>query len=308
MHFAWRCGFSLCLLAATIASTGCLAPHAGPYQYGRRDLYRTSTGLANLTGEQFEYGEARPVLDKVGWVMGIPGKIALWDRRVDNHAVSPETEDALAHYLAANELSDVKVRINQYAPRDEWRRLVRNDSVGAGWRYTLGTVSWLGYTVFPGRVFGGNNFNPYTNTINIYGDVPALAVHEGGHAKDFAQRTHKGTYAAVYALVPGAPLYHEAVATRDTLAFVHEHGTYTEEQEAYRKLYPAYGTYVGGAIGDLSLAPAGIAWGVGALGGHLIGHYKSRQVPEFNSQHASAPEAIDWDPPIQNNAPATPLP
>ena len=57
----------------------------------------------------------------VGWIFGIPSKIILWNSRIDNHDISPETEAAIAEYMAANELWDVKVRLNQYAPLDEWR-------------------------------------------------------------------------------------------------------------------------------------------------------------------------------------------
>ena len=51
------------------------------------------------------------------------------------------------------------------------------------------------YTAFPERIFaafpfigGGDHYNPYTNTINIYSDHRAIVLHEGGHAKDFARR------------------------------------------------------------------------------------------------------------------------
>ncbi len=84
---------------------------------------------------------------------------------------------------------------------------------------------------------GGDHYNPFTNTISLYSDIPAVAIHEGGHAKDFAQRTYKGTYAAAYVLLPGVPLYHEAKATSDALAYIREHETFEQEREAYRTLY-----------------------------------------------------------------------
>ena len=154
---------------------------------------------------QIQRGEPRKVIDTVGWIWGIPSKLLLWDRRVDSHHISAETEVAIADYLEYNQLSSVRVRLNQYRPGEDWRRLTRNQSVGAGWRYTFGALSVLGETLIPGRVFGGDHFNPFTNTVHIYSDVPAIALHEGAHAKDFARRRWKGTYAAVY-MLPIVPL------------------------------------------------------------------------------------------------------
>ena len=253
----------------------------------------TSPELTAMTNPQIERGQRRPFVDGFGWVWGIPAKLILFDRRVENHRVSPETEAAIAEYLQSNELHSVKVRLNQYHPRDDWKRLVANKSVGAGWRYTLGVLSVAGETLLPGRLFGGDHYNPFTNTIHVYSDVPAIAVHEGGHSKDFAGRTWKGTYAAAY-LIPGVSLYHESVATGDALGWLQQYGDAEAQREGYNILYPAYGTYVGSAIGD--------PWGIGYVGGVLVGHaagrWKSSQVPtEPHTPHS---------PPRQDEAPAEP--
>src|SRR5262245_5893255 len=262
------------LIAALFAIAGC-AQHRAPlrYAYGDACDYYTSEKLQAITGEQIERGQRRPVLDGVGWVLGIPSKIVLWDRRVDNHSVSPETEAAIAEHLGVNDLTSVKVRLNQYAPGDEWRRLVANRAVGPGWRYTFGTIEWLGDAIFPGRVFGGDNYNPYTNTMNIYSDVPVIGLHEAGHAKDWARRKYKGTYAALY-LLPGAPLWHEAVASRDALAYVEANGSPDEQREAYRLLYPAYGTYVGNAVSDFVPGLGIIPYAGAVVAGHIAGRFQ----------------------------------
>lgn len=247
-----------------------------PYRFGAAQWYRTSPELEATTASQpIERGRPNKVLDTFGWVWGIPNKIILWDRRIENHRIGPQTEAAVADYLAKNELSSVKVRLNQYHPGDDWRRLAANDSVGAGWRYTLGALSVLGETVLPGRVFGGDHYNPFTNTIHIYSDVPAVAVHEAGHSKDFAQREWKGTYAAVY-LIPGVPLYHEAKATNDALGYLLTESDEQTQKDAYEILYPAYGTYVGGALGGM--VGGNIPYAVAVLSGHAFGRMKSSQL------------------------------
>lgn len=263
----------LVMVIALCGLSGCATT---PYRFGAAQWYRTSPELDATTARQpIERGEPNKVVDTFGWVWGIPNKIILWDRRIDNHRIGPQTEAAVADYLAKNELSSVKVRLNQYHPGDDWRRLAANDSVGAGWRYTLGALSVLGETIIPGRLFGGDHFNPFTNTIHIYSDVPAVAVHEAGHSKDFAQREWKGTYAAVY-LLPGAPLYHEAKATNDALGYLLTEADEQTQKDAYEILYPAYGTYVGGAFGTV-VSGSG-TYVASVLGGHALGRIKSSQL------------------------------
>lgn len=268
----------VCTLASTASGCNRGWLRQGPYRIGAASQYRVAPELAALNETQIERGKPRKILDGVAWVVGIPGKITLWDRRVDNHQISPATEEAIGGYLAANELTAVKVRLNQYAPLDEWRRLRANKTVGWGWRYSLGTITWLSDAIFPGRVWGGDNYNPFTNTVNIYSDVPSLALHEGGHAKDFARRKHPGTYAAIYSLVPVAPLWHEGVATGDALNYLHDHGTLAEEQEAYVMLYPAYSTYIGNSIGGFVPGYGTVAYAGALVGGHIAGRAQAARL------------------------------
>ena len=259
-------------LVCTSALSGCAST---PYSYGSAAQYRSSPELAAGTKVQMERGRPHKAIDTFGWVWGIPSKILLWDRRVENHRIDAQTETQLATYLSENELSTVKVRLNQYHPREDWLRLVANKSVGAGWRYTVGAVSVAVEAIFPGRLFGGDHYNPYTNTIHLYSNAPAIALHEAGHAKDFARRKWKGTYAAAR-ILPIVPLIQEAIATSDTLGYLEATDSVSAQQEAYDILYPAYGTYVGAEI--KALGPFGVVFG--ALGGHAIGRWKSWKLEE----------------------------
>ncbi len=44
-------------------------------------------------------------------------------------------------------------------------------------------------------------------------------------------------------------LYHESIASGDALAYSQMYSSPEEHREAYNVLYPAYGTYVGSALG-----------------------------------------------------------
>lgn len=228
---------------------------------------------------QLQRGKRRKIIDATGWIIGIPDKIILWNRRIDNHHISERTENVLGEYLAVNGLDTTRVRLNQYAPRDDWRRLVRNKRVAAPWRYTFGALTTLYETVLPGRIVGGDHYNPFTDTIHIYSDVPAIALHEAGHAKDFARRKYKGTYAAAYTL-PLVPLFQESIATGDALAYAQLYATPAEHKEAYNVLYPAYGTYVGSAFGTVAPRYASPFYYGSVIGGHVWGRALSSKLPD----------------------------
>lgn len=230
---------------------------------------------------QIVRGRPNRVLDASDWVWpgSWLGKLILWDRRVDNHKIGEETEEVMRRYLAANELTHVKVRLNQYDPGGEFRRIRHNKSMGAGWRYTIGMVSWLHYTILPGRFFGGDHYNPYSNTINLYSDIPAIAVHEGGHAKDLANRKWKGTYSFAYVL-PLVNLHHEALASNDALGYLRAHESEALQREGYRLMHPAYGTYLGANAGiffpDYNLP----IYAGAVLGGHITGRVTAAGIPD----------------------------
>ena len=276
------------LLASCRACERCLAPRS------IAGSVRADPDLVALTREApIERGKPRKVIDGVGWVFGIPSKIVLWDRRVDNHRIGRETEDAIRDYLDGQGLDHVKVRLNQYAPLADWRRLRRNRTVGWPLRYTIGTLSVASEAVFPGRVFGGDHYNPWTNTIHLYSDVPAIALHEGGHARDFSRRDWPGLYAVAFGL-PITELYPEAIATGEALAWLEGErrvaaGRSDDERdgaaaageaplaEARRILYPAYGTYVGGAAGQFVGLSVGLPVYAGAVvAGHATGRAVNR--------------------------------
>jgi hypothetical protein len=206
----------------------------------------------------------------------------MFNYRIDNHDVSPETEQEIQEYLVNNDLDKVKVRINEYDPLGEWRRLGSNKSVGWPARYTLGTLSCVGYTVLPGRLFGSDHYNPYTNTISLYSDVPSVALYQGGHAKDFAQREYKGWYSLAYNL-PLINLWPNSIAAEDAMGYLHETADTQEIKSGYRTLGPAYaldGSRGLGSVGNVPLVLPAV------LGGHLVGQveaasYKEKVAPDL---------------------------
>jgi hypothetical protein len=89
--------------------------------------------------------------------------------------------------------------------------------------------------------------------------------------------------------LPIVPLYHESIASADVIAYLETLGEPDLQREAYHVLYPAYGTYLGGALG-FAYPPATTPLYYGSvLGGHLAGRLQSRTI----TQPTSAP-VTEW--------------
>ena len=268
------------LLVCGLASVLCTGCVSGPGTFGA-NAARTETVLCSLSSDsegctdtpQIVQGKPNQFVDGVGWVLGIPRKLILWNRRVDNHNVQPETLSDVATFAQVNELDGVCVRVNQYAPLDEWDRLRANKRVSPGWRYTLGTLSLVSYTFVPGRLFGGDQYNPYTDSVYVYSDVPALAMEATAYAKDVRTRRYPGTYAAVNQL-PIVSIWHETVNTQDTLAYLKSNGTVQEQKDGLKILHPNYGADVGAAINSGSAMPLAFA-----VVGHITGRVEASRLP-----------------------------
>lgn len=269
----FSCLLFSCFFIALTSGCNVLAPkpimHTG---------YRVAPELLDDPTPIIQRGKQRPVIDCIGWVVGIPQRFILWDPRIDNHRISAETESVVAKYIADNDLHHIKVRLNQYAPLQDLQRLHRNKTVGAGYRYTLGLLTVAGEAILPGRLIGIDHYNPFTSTVHIYSDVPSIGLHEAAHAKDFSRRKYPGTYALAY-LVPGIPLWHERIATREVFDYVTKQEDPELQREAYRILYPAYGTYVGGAIGNVWPDYANPIYVGAVLVGHAAAHHAAYEVP-----------------------------
>lgn len=269
-----------------VACFACVATLGGCHVLSPKQIstksYNVAPELIQETGTQIETGKPNKLLDGAGWVIGIPGKIMLWDRRIENHKITADTIETSAEYLQANQLAHVKVRLNQYAPWDDFKRLCRNKTVAWPYRYTLGILSVGGETILPGRLFGGDHFNPFTQTVHVFSDVPAIALHELAHAKDFSRRKYPGTYALGYLFLPA---YHETIASRDAFGYLYDHQDREGVIEANRILYPAYGTYIGSGLQWYAPAVATPLYYGTVLAGHVNGRMLSRDIDEHLDEY-----------------------
>ncbi len=273
-------------ISALVLFSGCAS---NQYNYGTGE-HGGDDSKSPPMQQQLYVGAPSKILDASDWIWpgSLLAKLVLWNKNIDSHEVSDETIDAMMQYVKENELDDVQILVNTYKPANQWSRLFKNKEIWAPFRYTLGVLSTSLYTVLPGRFFGGDHYNPYTNTINIYSDEVAIALHEAGHAKDLNSRKNKTLHSTLY-IVPGAPLYYEAVASSDAINYLNHQCRYDEEKRAYKVLHPAYGTYAGGVF----LRQSGLGF-VGAIPGHITGAIASLGVNKSEDEPCEniLPEAL----------------
>jgi len=288
---------NLCCAAALILAGGCAN---SPYRYGR--FHPGDPEGLSQEPVVVEFGKPHKTLDRLAWLAGIPDRLFTLNSKASNHQVSPETIDKLTTYLEDNDLADVLVSVNDYDPKGQWRRLRENDRVAPLWRYSAGTMSWLGYVLVPNRVVGGDYYDPFTNTLNVTSDVPALLLAQAAYAKDIHSRSLPGTYAAVSEL-PGLSFVRNSRATSDVVGYARLRNNWEDEKEAYHVLYPHVGSQMLGPAAHFVPVAGPFLSAGGALAGHATGRAMtailepepSAAAPENDSgvNPGSASEATD---------------
>jgi hypothetical protein len=71
----------------------------------------------------------------------------------------------------------------------------------------------------------------------------------------------------------------EALATGDAVGYLREEESAQREEDAYKVLYPAYGTYLGGSFSEY-VAPYTWVYLAGVIPGHIVGRWKATTVEE----------------------------
>lgn len=245
---------------------------------------------SNFTSEeeQFSSGEPYMIIDGLGhYLFSLPAKLLLWNWNFANHSISDETKNTVKLYFRENGINDVKVRFNEYAPFDEMARLWKNKKMNPFMKYTLGLATWIIKTVFPERLFagfgiiligGGDYYDPYTDTVNIFSGSIPIALHEAGHAKDFSGTKYPASY-SILRIIPFATLYQEGVASQDAIEYLRHKCMVKEEEKAYRQLPPAYTSYLASSSGLTN------GFLLFALPGHMVSidleeDFSKKEIPE----------------------------
>ena len=159
----------------------------------------------------------------------------------------------------------------------------------------LRRIGALGYTLFPGRLFGTDGYNPYTDSIYVYSDIPCLGQEQAAYAKLIRAHAHPGTYVALTSL-PLVRLWPMKQAKDDVLDYSLAQGTLDEQHEAIHVLYSEFGAEVGGQLAifapaeiPLTLAAQALATSPLTSTPHPSNHQRPRSLdfPRSNRRESS---------------------
>jgi len=148
----------------------------------------------------------------------------------------------------------------------------------------LKDISLLGriFLGIPATILGGigakltraDYYNPFTKTLTVYSDVPAIARHELGHAEDFQRVGSPTLYSLSTLLAPPIRLWKEARASY----FAHVAAPKSQKWQTGRYLAPAFATYLAGFMfNPITLGLSNIigkfapSWSSGTIGPMMNG-------------------------------------
>jgi hypothetical protein len=272
--FAWICACSL----------GCVND---TYQFGisRAALASRLPRTPNL----ITLGGHHPRIDSIERVIDFPGKkFREWfpsedpDLLLDPTTRQLKVVQSASDYLDANGLKGVYIDVREYNPSEQWNRMLNNDRISPFWKYTGGSLYYLGYCALPGRALGWDNYNAFTNTLSINSESPSSSVFHAGYVKKIYDQKYPGTYIAMNWL-PILPLIRDSSVSSDVLTYART----IENWELERGLYPqVYGRLGGDVVAQATSLIPGIAYMpfytapllTGA--GHVAGRVTGRTIAE----------------------------
>lgn len=191
-------------------------------------------------------GGDHPVVDRVEAVVRAPirgvRKLLRKEGPAPEQVESDRRESVYlsAAFLQQHDLSDVYIDVRRYEPGEQWQRLVDNDRVSPFWKYSGGTLNWLGYVMLPARAFHQDGYDPFTNTLSLNSADPVEALYEASSAKEYREHRYLGTYAMAQRL-PLIPLFHCCQTGRNALDYARERQDSALEAELYPRACAEFG-------------------------------------------------------------------
>jgi hypothetical protein len=271
--------FLLAWIGLICLPIGCVQDH---YQYGisRQELTPRLPRTPNL----ITVGGNHPRIDSIERVVKYPGKkFAEWFPSNDPfHSLPVEARQlkvvqTASDYLDSNGLKGVYLDVREYNPREQWNRLLNNDRVSPFWKYTGGTLYHIGYCVLPGRAFGLDSYNGFTNTLSVNSLSPPRALFHAGYVKKLYDQRYPGSYMAMNWL-PVMPLIRDTSVSSDVLTYSRA----IQDSNLENQLYPqVYGRLGGDAVSQATSLIPGMAYmpfymspiltGTGRIAGRITG-------------------------------------
>jgi hypothetical protein len=246
----------VCAISIAVVTPGCIQKS---YRYGisNQELLATLPQTPNL----ITVGGNHPRIDSIERTVQYPAKVfRKWfpssKPTEDPDSLRLQAVQSATDYLDDNGLKGVYIDVREYNPREQWNRLQNNRSISPFWKYTGGTLNHIGYCVLPGRAFGRDSYNGFTNTLSINSIAPAQSLLEAGYVKKLYDQRYPGTYLTANWL-PILPLFQDASVASDVLTYARIKQQWPLEKELLPQVYAQLG---GDAVSQATSLIPGVAY------------------------------------------------
>jgi len=280
----------LLAIASMVSTSGCIQK---TYRYGiaNQEL------LANLpqTPNLITIGGNHPRIDSIERTVQYPAKVfRKWfpsSKPVeDPDVLRLQAVQSATDYLDDNGLKGVNIDVREYNPREQWNRLKNNRSISPFWKYTGGTLYHVGYCVLPGRAFGMDSYNGFTNTLSINSTSPSNSLLQAGYVKKLYDQRYPGTYIAANWL-PILPLLRDTSVASDVLTYARLKQEWPLEKDLLPNVYARLGgdtvSQATSLVPGLAYMPfyfrpvlSGVGRAAGGVTGNAIAKRREKQLPE----------------------------
>ncbi len=271
-----------------------------------------AVGLAGCASDSYRYGQFRPVsapvpplvvdrgephphLDRLRDVVEFPRKLFRFGRP-DSRPTTEQVEQTVVTYLEKNDLTDVAVEVGEYDPSRQWRRLRENERVGPLWKYSVGSLTVVGYSLLPARAFGIDTYNPFTDTLIVNSRNPPRALFEAARAKALRGEQFVGS-SVVLSSLPFIRSVADVRQASDVLSYLRAEEQWDLETAAYPQLYAGVGKEAIGLVGwfiPISLGP-GLGIGgriLGSATGQVVASQRRQEIEVILAERRRAQEAL----------------
>ena len=221
-------------------------------------------------------GKDGPVSSFLGALGGLDTKIALLSRKAGTPGPSEKTLEYVKNAFKDDGMDNVTVRAGHTRPWEDTKRLFTDPK--------LKDISLIGRMLaIPSTLIGGyfskwdrsDHYNPFTKTMSLYSDIPSVALHEMGHAKDFLQHRYPTLYSYL-TKIPPLFLYPEYKASK----YAHQWLPEKLKYQTGRFLFPAFGSYLAYAAG---MDPI-LGMGAGYVAGQVFNWFRNLFSPSHKEQ------------------------
>ena len=193
--------------------------------------------------------------DSVGRVSGLPAALLVGQEKahkwLQNYDAEKFEED-FKHLQKDPRLKNTLVRLGHADPVDSIKRIWKNKKLSP-YLKTVGTISEIPNSLIS-TLERNNSYNPITDEAHIYSNIPEIAHHELGHARDINSR-NKDVNALAMLLDSKLPIkagpFTQFLETRANQEA--EKGYLGDKKEFRRRLWPGRGTYWATLLGSAAM-------------------------------------------------------